>query len=70
MGLSVQTELKTLPCPFCKSEDLHFVESDDLKLVRCQGCGSTGPHSLNESIAVQAWNVRTYSVKRKPKSET
>ena len=54
---------KLLPCPFCKSEDVHVVQNPMLKgmtFVECEHCGAVVSFRANEEKldTIAMWNGR------------
>lgn len=62
-----------LPCPFCGSTNLKFLEGQIIgnrpvgpnRMIRCEDCHVTGPYTLKEA-AILHWNKRE---QKKPTSE-
>jgi Lar family restriction alleviation protein len=54
-----------LPCPFCGSTNLKFLEGQIIgnrpvgpnRMIRCEDCHVTGPYTLKE-FAILHWNKR------------
>lgn len=49
------------PCPFCKSDAIHIVESDleyNISWCGCSNCGAEGPVSGSRLGAIQRWQKR------------
>lgn len=48
------------PCPFCwEPTRLCGVYQKDVSTIKCERCGSEGPHTKGMVEAVKAWNIRT-----------
>lgn len=44
------------PCPYCDSQQLHFVHHLLTHAVCCQHCGACGPSQRQLEDAVSLWN--------------
>ena len=58
------SNLKPLPCPFCKSKNVVSMFIDWRHGIRCNDCQGAGPRIYDEDEAIFAWNM--YSVHAKP----
>ena len=45
------------PCPFCGYE-ANLDGNGTLHYVKCARCGSVGVRSIDEDVAIDAWNTR------------
>ncbi|MBB3169372.1 Lar family restriction alleviation protein [Simiduia aestuariiviva] len=45
------------PCPYCHSEQLHFVHHLLTHAVCCEHCGACGPSQRDMDDAVNLWNI-------------
>lgn len=53
-------DIVSMPCPFCGDSDIYLDHDQGAwPMMRCQGCGATGPCVNTEpSLARKAWNTQ------------
>ena len=55
----MKTVLK--PCPFCGSEDIHYIGNDSLIVwYYCEDCDAVGPSAKTKKEATKLWNKRKF----------
>ena len=50
-----------LPCPFCGSDDIEAIKTDEYYEeyeVQCQECGGRGAWENTKTMAIKVWNRR------------